>query len=212
MDDLICETCGVKFSFYQMKGRPIPRFCSYRCRGHTGFKPGGEVRLANLSEEEKFDRYKASFDKNVIRKEGCWDWKGAVAKGGYPVMSCKKILGPDRGHRASWIIHKGPIPEGKCVCHHCDNPICTNPEHLWIGTSKENNDDKVKKCRQSMLPPPHKVGSENGASKLKEEQIKEIRLLLEKCETSREIGRQYGVSKTTILRIKNGTHWKHVKD
>ena len=153
---------------------------------------------------------KKSFEKNVIRKEGCWGWKGSVAKGGYPVMTCRKACGPDRGHRTSWVIHNGKIPEGLFVCHSCDNPICTNPDHLWIGTHKQNNDDKIAKCRQSNIPPPHKVGSENGSSKLKEDQVKEIKILLKKGLTSRDIGKQYGVSKTTILRIKTGKNWSHI--
>lgn len=209
-EDLICVVCGIEFPFYQNKGRPIPRFCSHACRGHTGFIPGGSVRISKMTHEEKFERLKKSFEKHVIRKEGCWDWKGPIARGGYPVMSCRRAIGSDRGHRASWLIHKGEIPAGLYVCHTCDNPICTNPDHLWLGTHKENNDDKIAKSRQNNTPPPHKVGSENGASKLTEKQVKEIKILLEKRLTSRDIGRQYGVSKTTILRIKKGTHWKHV--
>ncbi len=210
MEDLICITCGSKFPFYQNKGRPVPKFCSHKCRGHTGFRPGGALRISEMTPEQKLERLKKSFEKHVIRKEGCWGWKGSLARGNYPVMSCRPTIGPDRGHRASWVIHKGPIPDGKFVCHHCDNPICTNPDHLWIGTQKENNDDKIRKCRQANTKPPHKVGIENGASKLSEVQVKEIKILLEKGLTSREIGRQYDVSKTTILRIKNGTHWKHI--
>lgn len=212
MEDLICETCGVKFPFYQMKGRPIPRFCSHKCRGHTGFRPGGQIRISELSEEEKLERYKISFEKHVIRKEGCWDWKGPKAKNGYPVMPCRRIVGPDRGHRASWIIYKGKIPKGMQVCHHCDNPTCTNPDHLWIGTSKENNNDKIRKCRENNVPPPHKVGVNNGSAKLNENQVKEIKVLLEKGLTSRDIGKQYGVSKTTIYRIKYKKNWKHVEE
>lgn len=212
MDDLTCATCGKNFPFYQNKGRPVPKFCSLDCRGHTGFRPGGKIRISELTNEEKLERYKKSFEKHVVRKEGCWDWKGPLSKGGYPVMPCRRIVGPDRGHRASWIINKGEIPPGMCVCHKCDNPSCTNPDHLWLGTLKQNNDDKIAKCRQNNVPPPHKRGSENGSAKLNEEQVKEIRVLLEKGLTSRDIGEQYGVSKTTILRIKNCTHWKHVED
>lgn len=209
-DNLICETCGISFPFYKSKGRPVPKFCSHGCRGHTGFKPGGEFRLANATPEQKLERLKKSFEKNVIRQEGCWGWKGSLAKGGYPVMTCRKACGPDRGHRASWVIHKGEIPQGLFVCHSCDNPICTNPDHLWIGTHKENNDDKMKKGRQGLVNPPYKSGSQNGSSKLKEDQVKEIRILLEKGLTSREIGKQYGVSKTTILRIKTGKNWSQI--
>lgn len=210
MDDLTCVKCGKKFAFYQNKGRPVPRFCSHECRGHTGFRPGGQFRNSEISHEERFEKLKKSFEKHVIRQDGCWGWKGSIAHGGYPVMSCRKEIGPDRGHRASWIIHKGEIPVGKHVCHYCDNPICTNPEHLWIGTNKDNNDDKIRKGREANYPPPKKRGINNGACKLSEVQVKEIKFLLEKGLTSREIGSQYGISKTHILRIKNGKNWTHI--
>lgn len=209
-DDLICVTCGKKFPFYQMKGRPIPRFCSHECRGHTGFVPGGQFRLANATPEEKLERLRKSFEKNVIRQDGCWGWKGSTAKGGYPVMTCRKACGPDRGHRASWVLHKGEIPKGKYVCHSCDNPICTNPDHLWIGTYKQNNDDKIKKGRQGKSTPPYKAGSSNGSSKLKEDQVKEIKYLISLGESCYSLGRKFGVSKTTILRIKKGTNWSQI--
>lgn len=211
-NELTCETCGIKFPFYQNKGRPIPRFCSHKCRGHTGFKPGGEFRLKNATEKEKLDRLKLSFEKNVIRKQGCWDWKGSIAKGGYPVMTCKKACGPNRGHRASFVIHKGEIPKGLFVCHSCDNPICTNPDHLWLGTHKENNDDKMRKGRQGKVKPPYKFGSQNGSSKLNEEQVKQIKKLINEGHSCYGIGRDFGVSKTTILRIKKGENWKHVEE
>src|SRR3990167_403222 len=207
-----CEKCGKTFFWRRGKKQPQPRFCSYECKGHTGFRPGGEIRLSELTDIEKSERFKESFYKNAIVKEGCWGWRGALDQGGYPVMSCRKALGPDRGHRASWVIHKGAIPKGLFVCHSCDNPTCTNPDHLWLGTQKENNDDKIRKCRTNNIPPPHKRGSENGGSKLKDDQVREIRVLLEKGLTSRAIGKQYDVSKTTVLRIRNKTHWKHIGD
>lgn len=211
MEDLICQTCGEKFPFYQNKGRPIPRFCSHKCRGHTGFRPGGAIRISELTDEEKFERLKKSFEKHVIRKEGCWDWKGSIARGGYPVMSCKRSIGPDRGHRASWVLHNGPIPAGKFVCHSCDNPICTNPDHLWIGTQKENNDDKIRKCRENYTIPPHKPGSLNGSSKLTEAQVSEIKKLIRNGRSCNGISKEFNVSKQTILRIKNGINWSHVE-
>ncbi len=211
MNDLTCETCGNKFPFYCMKGRPLPRFCSLKCKGHTGFRPGGQLFISEMTEEQKLDRLKKSFEKYVIRQEGCWEWKGPIAKGGYPVMSCRREIGSDRGHRASWMIYKGPIPKGMLVCHSCDNPICTNPNHLWIGSQKQNNDDKIAKGRGKYEQPPSKKGSLNNAAKLTEEQVKEIKILLEKGLTMIAIGKQYGVSKTTILRIKKGTNWKHVE-
>lgn len=207
----VCPKCGVKFSWKRGSNQVTPTFCSMLCRGHTGFRPGGDFRIKEASEAEKLERLKKSYDKHVIRKDGCWDWKGPKDKGGYPVMSCRAGIGSDRGHRSSWVIHNGKIPEKMFVCHKCDNPICTNPEHLWLGTHKENNDDKISKGRAKYKSPPIMKGSSNPSSRLSEEQITEIKLLIGKGLTSRDIGKQYGVSKTTILRIKTGETWKHIE-
>jgi hypothetical protein len=193
-----------------MKGRPLPRFCSHKCRGHTGFRPGGPLFISEMTDEQKLERLKKSFEKHVIRQEGCWGWKGPVSKGGYPVMSCRRGIGPDKGHRASWLIYKGNLQKEKHVCHSCDNPICTNPDHLWMGTPKENNDDKIKKGRGNCPPPPIKKGSENGSSVLDEEKVKEIKIKLRDGKSAYSICKIYGVSKQTILRIKNGVNWSHV--
>lgn len=205
-----CKKCGCVFEWKRAKIQVHPQYCSLKCRGHTGFRPGGQLFISEMSELEKRERLLKSFEKHVIRQDGCWGWKGPIDHGGYPVMSCKRSIGPDRGHKASWVIHKGPLKKGKHICHSCDNPICTNPDHLWIGTHKENNDDKIKKGRANWVKPPHKPGSLNGSSKLKEEQVIEIKKLLDEGKSCYSIGPLFGVSKQTILRIKKGTHWSHV--
>lgn len=210
MEDLICEKCEKKFPFYKMKGRPIPRFCSHECRGHTGFRPGGQIRISELTEEERLERLKKSFEKHVIRQEGCWDWKGSKTPFGYAVMSCRREIGPDRGHRASWLIYRGKIEKEMHVCHSCDNPICTNPDHLWLGTHKQNNDDKILKGRSNNAPPPTKKGSENGSSKLNEEQVREIKKMISQGRSCGKIAKEFDVSATTIKRIRNGENWAHV--
>ncbi|MBP8196936.1 MAG: HNH endonuclease [Chromatiaceae bacterium] len=88
----------------------------------------------------------------VVRTDGCWQWKGAKKASGYGKLS------PSAGvflvaHRIAWEIHNGPIPEGLFVCHHCDNPECTNPEHLFLGTPQDNMDDKVRKGRWKGMHP-----------------------------------------------------------
>jgi len=214
MEDLICIKCNEKFPFYQNKGRPVPRFCSHKCRLESG--GSGAVclprhKISDMSEEEKLQRLKKSFEKHVIRQEGCWGWKGPIAKGGYPVMSCRRAIGSDRGHKASWIIHRGQIPKYMHVCHACDNPICTNPDHLWVGTHQQNNDDKMEKGRHKFHLPPHKPGSSNGASKLTEDQVREIKILIRSGRSCYGISKDFNVSKQTILRIKNGVNWSHVE-
>lgn len=89
------------------------------------------------------ERFEAKIDK-TSNTTGCWLW-AASKKGFYGQFSYKsKNL---YAHRVSYEIYKGPIPEGLCVCHSCDNSQCCNPDHLWLGTAKDNAVDRDAKGR-----------------------------------------------------------------
>lgn len=79
----------------------------------------------------------------------CWLWTGTrLHRGqGYGQIAVDRVR--YMAHRYSWILHNGPIPEGLQACHHCDNKGCVNPKHLFLGTSQDNQDDKVAKGRQA---------------------------------------------------------------
>ncbi len=88
--------------------------------------------------------------KRVISVNGCLEWTGGKDKDGYG--TCGMGYGAQRSHRASYIAFKGKIPEGLLVCHHCDNPPCINPEHLFLGTVKDNALDARDKNRLYLGP------------------------------------------------------------
>lgn len=96
------------------------------------------------------------FWEKVQKSEGCWEWTGALlkARGGYGTFN----VGDHKtkyAHRFSWEIHYGEIPPGKLVCHHCDNPKCVRPDHLFIGSYWDNAQDAALKGRMGFHPKSH---------------------------------------------------------
>ena len=135
----------------------------------------------------------------------CWIWKGATYDGGYGKFHW--IDDRDMGaHRISWTIHYDKIPPKMEVCHTCDNPSCVNPEHLFLGTHKENMKDRERKGRRT--PP---KGEKNGKARLTEEQVIEIKKALKEGNISgTELAKIYKVTKVQISYIKLGKSWSHV--
>lgn len=138
--------------------------------------------------------------------EKCWEWIAYKDTKGYGHFHKAGRGGMAKAHRVSYEISVGPIPAGLLVCHKCDNPSCVNPWHLFLGTDKDNSDDKMKKGRFKKVYP---QGEKNGNAKLTETQIKQIRARLATGETQSLIAADYGVSGTTISRINRAVRWGH---
>ena len=143
------------------------------------------------------DRFFNRFKKDP---SGCWIWSSHSDKDGYGLLPGNN--GSTRAHRLSYEIHVGAIGCGLVVCHTCDNPSCVNPDHLFVGTAKDNCDDMISKNRDRI------IGSRNNKAKLTEENINAIR---ESKDSLSETADYYGVSISTIKRIKSGESWRHVK-
>jgi hypothetical protein len=87
----------------------------------------------------------------AMQSNGCWEWTGRVNHKGYGKVSWQ---GKDkRVHRVMFEHFHGPVPDGLQVCHHCDNPPCCNPDHLFAGTAMDNEWDKIEKRNYASKPP-----------------------------------------------------------
>lgn len=98
-----------------------------------------------------------SFWARVEKTDGCWWWRGKRDSNGYGLLRTRGPHRKDvRAHRVSWHLSRGPIPNGLCVCHRCDEPLCVRPDHLFLGTRRDNSQDMVRKGRargNRRLPP-----------------------------------------------------------
>lgn len=137
--------------------------------------------------------------------QGCWEWQGAKSTSmGYGCMSIGGCHAQQYAHRLSWQIANGPIPKGMWVLHRCDNPPCVRPDHLFLGTCRDNNADKVAKGRQHH-------GEQTGNAVLTDEKVRHI---LSEYATGEipvfTISTIYNISEATVRAIVNGVTWTHV--
>jgi hypothetical protein len=135
----------------------------------------------------------------------CWLWTGAIS-------AHKRKRNHRQGHiiaddgstlissRAAWLIFKGEIPAGSHVLHTCDNPICVNPHHLFLGTNTDNIADRMAKGRST-------IGEKDGFAKLTTEQVIAISSAVGPVA---QIARQYGIGRTQVYRIRRKETWAHL--
>jgi len=130
---------------------------------------------------------------NIKSIDECWEWVGSCDTGGYGQFGMNfKRYGC---HRLSWTLTHGQIPEYLCVLHRCDNKLCCNPNHLWLGTYSENNKDRHNKKRDA-------VGKFHGRHKLTNEQIIKIRELYSTNKyTQKELSIEFSVCREYISEI-----------
>ena len=140
----------------------------------------------------------------------CWIWQGCTNPEGYGIIRRRIGNGKQKFypvHRLAYKILIGDIPDGMYVCHHCDNPPCVNPNHLFIGTPSDNIQDCIQKGRFRCNP---SRGEANGQSKLSLSQVKEMRIKFDNGVKARDLSEEYGVSDSQIWNIVYRKAWKHV--
>ncbi len=135
----------------------------------------------------------------VVKTDGCWSWTGQRTDKGYGRLGAGPRAGAAIGaHRISWILNYGPIPEGMCVLHHCDTPPCTRPDHLWLGTTPDNNQDQFEKGRRAI------------SRQLTPQQVSEIkRLYASGQHTQKQIGAMFGIHQTGVGKMIRGETWQN---
>lgn len=173
-------------------------------RGRIWIGQRAKLKADYWKTEERHEFYR--FWMKVKVTETCWEWTATIVKDtgyGHFWLHDKNV----RAHRASWEFFIGGIPEEVCVLHHCDNPKCVRPDHLFLGTIEDNNRDRDNKGRAADTR-----GSKNAISKLTEGDIPDIRRRAAAGESHYAIARDYGVTDATIYAIAVGRAWKHVPD
>lgn len=179
----VCEHCGTPFLAHPPDvRRGFGRFCSRQC---------GALSRRHTPED---------FWVRVEQSDGCWLWTGQRDKDGYGHVWYGGI--GQVASRLAWELTHGPIPAGYFALHSCDNPPCCRPDHLFLGTSRDNIDDMLSKGRQTS-------GERNGRAKLTLDQVGEIRRRYA-TEHIRQVdlGREYGVTQTQISVITRGEQWR----
>ena len=141
------------------------------------------------------------FDAFVDRSGDCWEWIGGKAGRGYGVFYVGKMDGrkvQDYAHRVAWTMEHGEIPAGAEICHHCDNPACVNPRHLFVGTHLDNMRDMAAKGRWR-----------NQSTRLTRSDADAIRRLYATGQyTQQQIADRYGINFRHVSNIVRGNRWK----
>jgi len=159
-----------------------------------------------MIDESLKDRFYSKLD--IKGPEECWEFKGSN-RDGYgqlKMTKSRKIIGATH---VSYMIYNSikSIPKGMHVCHKCDNPPCCNPAHLFLGTAKDNSNDKISKGRAKYAD---QSGKNNGNSVLTEKQIKLIIQQIKSGKTNVSIAKSFGVTHSMISSIRLGKSWLHL--
>jgi hypothetical protein len=152
-------------------------------------------------------RFWDSFDMSA-GPEACWLWARIPSGSGYGSLGIGKRW-PNRktyrAHKVMWQLINGPVPHGLFVCHHCDNRLCVNPRHLFLGTQTDNMVDMVRKGRAAKAH-----GENNNNSKLSVDDVKAIRGLSAAGFCRYSIGAAFGIVHSHVTQISTRRRWAHV--
>lgn len=164
------------------------------------------------------------FWSKVLKSEGCWMWNAYKDPAGYGSFGFRGTV--QKSHRVAWQLSNGEIPNGMYVCHHCDNPSCVRPDHLFLGTPSENTQDCMRKGRRNTpagfkqspewiakrttrlselrkLRPFNLVGEKSPSAKLTNLQADELRALHRDGWSYRKLAGFFSISRSTAFNVVN---------
>lgn len=148
-----------------------------------------------------YEERKATFWDRVSKGDGCWEWQGARDGAGYGALSVNGRV--EVATRFAWEITHGPIAPGLVVRHKCDNPPCVRPDHLELGTPKDNQQDKAQRGRSAR-------GEKNHLARMTVALVGEVRRLAATGVSISEIERRTGISHNALHCAITRKTWKHV--
>ena len=185
-----CAACRKPFLARKVEvDKGYAKFCSREC--HIYFK--------STNFEERFWS-------NVDKSGDCWLWTKCKDTHGYgQLKQAGKLL---RAHRVSWTLSNGAIPKGRYILHKCDAPACVRPEHLFLGTAKDNSDDMIAKNRDN-----HSLnvkGSAHGQARLSESQVLDMRQRHKGGEAIDSLAQRYRISYGHAWGIIRRKYWAHL--
>lgn len=194
-EEKVCKVCGSKYTRRRDSGKLT---CLRQWEKSTVCGMNCSRQLAREAVKRKWDippevRFweKVDVEDRNLSIDKCWEWKGSRTETNYGQF---RSMGTTvLAHRFSYELHKGKIPEGLFVRHHCDNPPCVNPNHLEVGTARDNNDDKKKRGR-----------SRNG-KRTRDWVVIEVYKAEGSCS---KIAKKFGMSKEVVRKIKRKLNFK----
>lgn len=200
--------------------------CQELCGPGSQWRPGHSTRARALRPLE--ERFWAKVQKTAT----CWLWTGAKKEWGYGVINSQRNGPLLRAHRYAYELHYGPIPDGLWCLHRCDVPRCVRPDHLFLGTSKDNTQDMMQKGRHLAQSHPEEFfsrcstgqrtrwrdhpesirrGDHHPTAKVTAEQVRVIRQRHQSGDISiAALAREFGVSESAIRFIIQRKTWRHI--
>jgi hypothetical protein len=166
-----------------------------------------KLRVSEDTMAHKAVSFQARFFSNIetIPETSCHWWSGGVTGNGYGTLWCNDRKRHIGAHRASYEIHFGEIPDGVIVCHKCDNPLCVNPEHLFLGTHSDNSQDRDNKGRGNRA-----LGEASTSSKITDVIVHQARDMYDEGYSQVDITRTLGIKRGNVFKIVHRQTWKHI--